>query len=186
VALIVLLQAVGRARGAVAARGARRGAGDRGRRDDRRRWRTASRSGPTLAFAGPGPSRRASRRSSGWRSPPRRRDALDALAKQHEPGAAAARGHAPRLGKAQRELAVVTSQLRRESKQRRQAEAQAQAAARTRAAFLGIMSHELRTPLNQIIGYSELLLDEIHEGAPDDAAEDVRAHPRRRRSTCWR
>ncbi len=99
---------------------------------------------------------------------------LDALAKQGTSPAPPRLGDTRlRLGKAQRDLAAVTSQLRRESRQRRQAEAQAQAAARTRAAFLGIMSHELRTPLNQIIGYSELLLDEIHEGAPDDAAADV-------------
>ena len=77
------------------------------------------------------------------------------------------------LGQAQRDLALVTSQLRRESRQRHQAEAQALAAAKTRAAFLGIMSHELRTPLNQIIGYSELLLEEIHAGAGDDAAADI-------------
>jgi signal transduction histidine kinase len=77
------------------------------------------------------------------------------------------------LDRAQHDLAVVTSQLRRESKQRKHAEAQALAALKTRTAFLGVMSHELRTPLNQIIGYSELLLEEIADGAPDDAAADV-------------
>ena len=67
----------------------------------------------------------------------------------------------------------MTSQLRRESKQRREAEAQALSALKTRAAFLAAMSHELRTPLHQIIGYSELLLEEIADEAPT-AAEDVR------------
>ena len=100
---------------------------------------------------------------------------LDALARA-QPRAATS----PRIGqtraqlvRAERELAVMTSQLRRESKQRREAEAQALSALKTRAAFLAAMSHELRTPLHQIIGYSELLLEEIADEAPT-AAEDVR------------
>jgi len=73
----------------------------------------------------------------------------------------------------ERELAAVSEQLRRESRMRREAEAQALSALKTRAAFLAAMSHELRTPLHQIIGYSELLLEEIADEAPT-AAEDVR------------
>jgi signal transduction histidine kinase/CheY-like chemotaxis protein len=44
------------------------------------------------------------------------------------------------------------------------------AARRAKSTFLANMSHELRTPLNAIIGYSELLLEDLH----GDAREDVR------------
>jgi PAS domain S-box-containing protein len=37
-------------------------------------------------------------------------------------------------------------------------------ASTAKSRFLAAMSHELRTPLNAIIGFSELLLDEPHEG----------------------
>lgn len=78
------------------------------------------------------------------------------------------------LAQVQRDLDILTSQLRRESKQRRQAESQALEAIHTRNAFLAIMSHELRTPLHQIIGYSELLLEELEDGEPaGSAAQDI-------------
>ncbi len=78
-----------------------------------------------------------------------------------------------RLEHAQRDLADATRELHREAKQRRQAEAQALAALKTRTSFLSVMSHELRTPLNQIIGFSELLLEELSDGAAGDIAGDV-------------
>ena len=46
-----------------------------------------------------------------------------------------------------------------------------------KAVFLATMSHELRTPLNVIIGYTELLLDEVF-GSPD-AGTDREPRPRR-------
>ncbi|HEY0135429.1 MAG TPA: HAMP domain-containing sensor histidine kinase [Nannocystis sp.] len=102
---------------------------------------------------------------------------LDAMAQQGlhvaEPAPAHLGMTRVELEQAQRELVDVTSQLHREAHQRRQAEAQALAALKARTAFLSVMSHELRTPLNQIIGYSELLLEEMADGSPDDAAGDV-------------
>ncbi len=41
------------------------------------------------------------------------------------------------------------------------AKLRAEAAAESKAAFLANMSHEIRTPMNSIIGFSDLLLDEI-------------------------
>ncbi len=46
---------------------------------------------------------------------------------------------------------------------------------RLKSEFLANMSHELRTPLNSIIGYSELLIDEIAPTLDEMSAEDLRA-----------
>jgi len=46
---------------------------------------------------------------------------------------------------------------------------QAVAANRAKSAFLANMSHELRTPLNAVIGYSEMLLEDLDD-APDAPA----------------
>ncbi len=46
---------------------------------------------------------------------------------------------------------------------------------RLKTEFLATMSHELRTPLNSIIGYSELLIDELSESVDDMSIDDLRA-----------
>lgn len=66
---------------------------------------------------------------------------------------------------------LLASQLRHEKSSRRSAEEQVLTALRVKEAFLATMSHELRTPLNQIIGYSEILLEDSE--APEVDSNEV-------------
>ncbi len=66
------------------------------------------------------------------------------------------------------DIMSVRSDLERETERHRQtsedlrrANEVAERASRGKSAFLAKMSHEMRTPLNAVIGYSELLLDDL-------------------------
>lgn len=45
---------------------------------------------------------------------------------------------------------------------------------RTRKAFLANLRHELRTPLNAVIGYSEMLLEDVAEEGPEELSPDLK------------
>jgi signal transduction histidine kinase len=49
----------------------------------------------------------------------------------------------------------------------------AQAASKAKSMFLANMSHELRTPLNAVIGYAEIIQEDLESGDTDSSAADL-------------
>lgn len=80
-----------------------------------------------------------------------------------------------------RALGTASRQLQDRARERDTAEAMlseakeaAEEANRAKSEFLANMSHELRTPLSAIIGYSEMMLEEMEEGSDVGLVPDMR------------
>ena len=66
---------------------------------------------------------------------------------------------------------IARAKLERSNVELATASEDAKAASNAKSTFLANMSHELRTPLNAVIGYSEMLLEDVDDGAVPPAEE---------------
>ena len=85
-------------------------------------------------------------------------------------GLAAMRMREAALRRRAAELEEIVSVRTRELSEARDA---AEAATESKSRFLAHMSHEVRTPLNAIVGYSDLLVDELRDRGLDDLVPDL-------------
>jgi len=73
----------------------------------------------------------------------------------------------------QDQVAVRTADLEKSLQQLALDKREAETSSLSKSVFLANLSHELRTPLNHIIGYSEMIQEELEDAGLDDLVADV-------------
>lgn len=81
---------------------------------------------------------------------------------------------ATRTLEVERELDALEARIVQAREQRYQMRMQAETAGRFREEFVGAVRHELNTPLNAILGFSDVLLQEVDGPLNEQQIEDVR------------
>jgi signal transduction histidine kinase len=74
---------------------------------------------------------------------------------------------------AHQQAEVLEQRVQERTREMVEARTRAEQASHAKSRFLATMSHELRTPLNAVIGYSEIIQEDIKAGELENAALDV-------------